>query len=173
GNSMRRLLASISIALAFATASPAMAADDGGKDDKPKIELPPLSPDKSIDQTVEVNGRALRYKATVGHIDVRDDKGKVIGQVVYTAYTVPGPATARPVTFAFNGGPGASSVFLNMGAIGPKRVDFGVAGDTPSGSAVLHDNPYTWLDMTDLVFVDPVGTGFSRSLVDPDETAKD
>ena len=170
---MRRLLASISIALAFATASPAMAADDGGKDDQPKIELPPLSPDKSIDQTVEVNGRALRYKATVGHIDVRDDKGKVIGQVVYTAYTVPGPATARPVTFAFNGGPGASSVFLNMGAIGPKKVDFGVAGDTPSGSAVLHDNPYTWLDMTDLVFIDPVGTGFSRSLVDSDETAKD
>ena len=77
------------------------------------------------------------------------------------------------MTFAFNGGPGASSVFLNMGAIGPKHVQFGVQGDSPSDPAVLHDNPNTWLDFTDLVFIDPVGTGFSRSLVDADETKKD
>ena len=101
-----------------------------------------------------------------------NSKGKTIGQVVFTAYTIPS-RTPRPVTFAFNGGPGASSVFLNMGAIGPKKVDFEVQGDSPSDPAILHDNPSTWLDFTDLVFVDPIGTGFSRSLVDPDETKKD
>ena len=56
---------------------------------------------------------------------------------------------------------------------GPRRSSFGVAGDSPSDPAVLHDNPNTWLGFTDLVFVDPVGTGFSRSLVDPDESKKD
>lgn len=172
---MRRLFASLSIAVAFAAATPALAADspDKGDDSKSKIELPPLSPDKSIDQSIDVDGHSLRYKATVGHIDVRDDKGKVIGQVVYTAYTMPNRGAARPVTFAFNGGPGASSVFLNMGAIGPKQVNFGVQGDSPSDSAILHNNPQTWLGFTDLVFIDPIGTGFSRSLVNADETKTD
>ncbi|HEX5239162.1 MAG TPA: peptidase S10 [Sphingomicrobium sp.] len=173
---MRRLLSSISIAAALAFAAAPALADDApakGDDAKPKIELPPMSPDKSVDQVINLGGRVLRYKATVGHIDVRDDKGKVIGQVVYTAYTVPAARYARPVTFAFNGGPGASSVFLNMGAIGPKHVNFGVQGDSPSDSAVLHDNPNSWLDFTDLVFIDPVGTGFSRSLEDADATKKD
>ena len=172
---MRRSLSSLAIALAFALSSPALAADNPSKDkdDKEKIELPPMSPDKTIVQSVAVGDRVLRYNSTVGHIDVRDEKGKTIGQVVFTAYTVPSPTIARPVTFAFNGGPGASSVFLNMGAIGPKRVAFGVAGDSPSDPAVLHDNANTWLGFTDLVFIDPVGTGFSRSLVDADESKKD
>jgi carboxypeptidase C (cathepsin A) len=173
---MRRILSSISIAAALAfIAAPALADDAPGKgdDSKPKIELPPMSPDKTIDQAAVIGGRALRYKATVGHIDVRDDKGKVIGQVVYTAYIAPSGRYSRPVTFAFNGGPGASSVFLNMGAIGPKHVNFGVQGNSPSDPAVLHDNPNSWLDFTDLVFIDPVGTGFSRSLEDPDATKKD
>jgi carboxypeptidase C (cathepsin A) len=173
---MRRLLSSILIAAVLAfTAAPALADDAPAKadDSKSKIELPPMSPDKSVDQVINADGHALRYKATVGHIDVRDDKGKVIGQVVYTAYTVPAARYARPVTFAFNGGPGASSVFLNMGAIGPKKVNFGVQGDSPSDPAVLHDNPNTWLPFTDLVFIDPVGTGFSRSLEDADATKKD
>src|SRR5258705_8814477 len=89
---------------------------------------------------------------------------------MFVAYTMPG--TNRPVTFALNGGPGAASVYLNLGAIGPKRVQFGAQGDGPSDSAKLIDNPGTWLDFTDMVFIDPVGTGFSRSLVDKDETKK-
>ena len=172
---MRRFLTSISIAAALAfSAAPALADDAPAKgDDKAKIDLPPLSPDKSIQQSINLDGRALRYTATVGHIDVHDDKGKTIGQVVYTAYTIPSRGYARPVTFAFNGGPGASSVFLNMGAIGPKRVEFGVQGDSPSDPAVLHDNPNSWLGFTDMVFIDPIGTGFSRSLEDADATKKD
>jgi carboxypeptidase C (cathepsin A) len=76
------------------------------------------------------------------------------------------------VTFALNGGPGAASVYLNLGAIGPKHVRFGDEGDSPSDPATLLDNPGTWLDFTDLVFIDPIGTGFSRSLVSADETKK-
>jgi len=90
--------------------------------------------------------------------------------VVCTAYTVEGPD--RAVTFALNGGPGAASVFLNLGAIGPRRLEFGEEGNSPSDPAKLSDNPGTWLDFTDLVFIDPVGTGFSRSLATPDETKK-
>ena len=81
-------------------------------------------------------------------------------------------APNRPVTFALNGGPGASSVYLNLGAIGPKRVQFGAEGDSPSDPATAVDNPGTWLDFTDLVFIDPVGTGFSHSRVDEDEAKK-
>ena len=172
---MRRTFAALTLAATIFLAAPAFAADAPSKDgdSKDKIELPLMSPDKTVDQTVSVGGRVVHYKATVGHIDIRDDKGKVTGQVVYTAYVVPSAGAARPVTFAFNGGPGAASVFLNMGAIGPKRVPFGAQGDSPSDPAVLRDNPATWLDFTDLVFIDPVGTGFSRSMVDADETKKD
>ena len=100
---------------------------------------------------------------------VRDKDGKIAGEVVVTAYTVDGKD--RPVTFALNGGPGASSVYLNFGAIGPKHLNVGNEGDSPSDSPVLSDNPGTWLDFTDLVFIDPVGTGFSRATV-PEADAK-
>jgi len=137
-----------------------------------KSDLPPLPADAHVKQTIRLAGREVAYTATVGTIPVRDDKGKLIGQVVFTAYTLDGPADSnRSVTFAFNGGPGAASVYLNLGAIGPKRIPFGAAGNGPSDSARLIDNDGTWLDFTDLVFIDPVGTGFSRSLVD-DEAAK-
>lgn len=136
------------------------------------IDLPPLPADKTIRQSAIIGGRTVAYDATVGAISVRDAKGKEIGQVVYTAYIVPNGGVSRPVTFALNGGPGASSVYLNMGAVGPKRVQFGAQGNSPSDSPVTTDNPNSWLDFTDLVFIDPVGTGFSRSLVDEDATKK-
>jgi carboxypeptidase C (cathepsin A) len=104
---------------------------------------------------------------------VRDERGRKVAEVVFTAYTLDGPRDPRrPVTFAFNGGPGAASVYLNLGAIGPKRLQFGAQGDSPSDPPNLSDNPGTWLDFTDLVFIDPVGTGFSRSLVPLDETRR-
>ncbi|MHB1022420.1 MAG: S10 family peptidase [Acidobacteriaceae bacterium] len=132
----------------------------------------PLPPDASIQQTAQVDGKTLHYTVTVGTFPVKDKEGnKTIGEVVYTAYTMPGEN--RPVTFALNGGPGASSVYLNFGAIGPKRVAFGVQGDSPSDPATLEDNPGTWLGFTDLVFIDPIGTGFSRSLVPDDQAKKD
>jgi len=142
------------------------------KKEEDAVKLPPLPADKTITQSARINGRSISYKATVGTIAVRDDSGKEIGQVVYTAYVVPGRDPSRPVTFAFNGGPGAASVYLNMGAVGPKRVQFGAQGDSPSDAPLARDNPNSWLDFTDLVFIDPIGTGFSRSLVDADATKK-
>jgi carboxypeptidase C (cathepsin A) len=180
---MMVIAAAAAVALSFGltAAVSASAADDPPKadatkkdaDKKDAIDLPPFPADASVKQVTHVAGKTLNYTATVGSLPVRDEKGKKIGEVVFTAYTLDGPKDPnRPVTFAFNGGPGAASVYLNLGAIGPKRVQFGAQGDSPSDPAVLVDNPGTWLDVTDMVFIDPVGTGFSRSLVDKDESKK-
>jgi carboxypeptidase C (cathepsin A) len=134
-----------------------------------KTALPPLPADAHVQQSMELDGKTLHYTVTVGALPVRDADGKMAGQVVYTAYTVEG--ANRPLTFAVNGGPGASSVYLNFGAIGPKHLQVGNEGDSPSDPTVLKDNPGTWLDFTDLVFIDPVGTGFSRASV-PEAEAK-
>jgi carboxypeptidase C (cathepsin A) len=151
-----------------AAAAPAKPA--AGKD-----ELPPLPPEAQAQQTMELDGKTLHYTVTVGALPVRDKDGKQVGQVVVTSYTVPGAKGGedRPVTFALNGGPGASSVFLNFGAIGPKHLQGpGNEGDSPSDPTVLRDNQGTWLDFTDLVFIDPVGTGFSRAEVPADQARK-
>ena len=137
------------------------------------IDLPPLPADRTVRQSARIGGQVVNYDVTVGTIPVLDARGKKIAEVVFTSYVVPGGAPDRPVTFAFNGGPGAASVFLNMGAIGPKRIQFGTNGDAPSDAAVTVDNPDSWLDMTDLVFIDPVGTGFSRSLEDENASKRD
>ena len=134
-----------------------------------KSELPPLPPPAHVEQTMQLDGKTLSYTVTIGATSVRDETGKIVGKVVTTAYTMPG--ANRPVTFAVNGGPGAASVFLNFGAIGPKHVQFGDKGDSASATPTLTDNQGTWLGFTDLVFIDPIGTGFSRSLV-PDDQAK-
>ncbi len=145
---------------------------------KPETLGDALPADKTIPQTVTVNGKTIHYTATVGKIELKAKDGKTIGEVMYTAYTVDAPKgqpnsqSPRPVTFAFNGGPGASSVYLNLGAIGPRHLSFGNQGDSLSDPSTLTDNPGTWLDFTDLVFIDPVGTGFSKSMVDEAETKK-
>jgi carboxypeptidase C (cathepsin A) len=155
-------------AAAADTHKPADSAEAAGKDG---FQLPPFPADAHVTQTTTVDGKTLKYTVTVGSLPVRDEKGNKTAEVVFTAYTMPGKD--RPVTFALNGGPGASSVYLNLGAIGPKRVAFGDAGDSPSDPPVLHDNPGTWLGFTDLVFIDPVGTGYSRALVDDKQATKD
>lgn len=173
------LLASALVCLAFRPA-PVVAQTDKAPEatdkEKPadksaadKAALPPLPPEAHSQQTMVLDGKTLHYTVTVGALPVRDSEGKVAGEVVVTAYTMEGPS--RPVTFAFNGGPGASSVYLNFGALGPKHMDAGNDGDSPSDPTTLKDNQGTWLDFTDLVFVDPIGTGFSRSLV-PEAEAK-
>jgi carboxypeptidase C (cathepsin A) len=137
----------------------------------------PLPADKSAPQTITIGGKTIHYTATVGTIILKGNDEKPNGVVMYTAYTLDEAkgekGTAhRPVTFALNGGPGASSVYLNLGAIGPKHIVFANEGDSPSDPATLTDNPGTWLDFTDMVFIDPIGTGFSRSLVDEAQTKK-
>ncbi len=174
---MRKFILAAALVAGLSCGLPAGAEDakpDAAKTDaKDKIDLPPFPADASVKQVTHVAGKTLNYTATVGSLPVRDEKGKKIAEVVFTAYTLDGPKDpSRPVTFAFNGGPGAASVYLNLGAIGPRRVQFGAQGDAPSDSPALVDNPGTWLDFTDMVFIDPVGTGFSRSLTDKDETKK-
>lgn len=148
--------------------APAKAANSEKPSDE-KSALPPLPPEAHTQQSIQLDGKTLKYTVTVGALPVRDSDGKVAGQVVVTAYTIEGPN--RPVTFAVNGGPGASSVYLNFGAIGPKHLQAGNEGDSPSDPTALTDNPGTWLDFTDLVFIDPIGTGFSRATV-PEADAK-
>jgi len=152
--------------------APKAAPTDKPNPDKPSDDkaLPPLPAEAHTQQSIQLDGKTLKYTVTVGALPVRDKDGKLAGQVVVTAYTVEG--ADRPVTFALNGGPGASSVYLNLGAIGPKHLNAGNDGDSPSDPAVPADNPGTWLDFTDLVFIDPVGTGFSRSLVSEAESKK-
>ncbi len=153
-----------------APAAAGAAKEDAGEKVAEKNPLPPLPPDAHTQQSIMLDGRKLNYTATVGTLFVRDPEGKAVGQLVYTAYTVEGEN--RPVTFALNGGPGAASVYLNFGAIGPKHLNAGNEGDSPSDTPTLTDNQGTWLDFTDLVFLDPIGTGFSRSLVGEDQTRK-
>jgi carboxypeptidase C (cathepsin A) len=138
--------------------------------DPPAEKEPPLPAPAHVSQSIQLEGKTLTYTATVGTMPVFDREGKKSGEVVCTSYIMEG--ANRPVTFALNGGPGASSVYLNFGAFGPKRVKFGDEGDSPSDPATLNDNPGTWLDFTDLVFIDPIGTGYSRSLVSPEESKK-
>jgi carboxypeptidase C (cathepsin A) len=164
------LIAVVATAPAVRAQQAAPAAPAAATAEKP-AEIPPLPADAHIMQTMTLGGRTLSYTATVGTLPVFGSDGKKTGDVVFTSYTIDGPN--RPVTFALNGGPGAASVYLNLGAIGPKRVAFGDQGDSPSDPPTLTDNPGTWLDFTDLVFIDPIGTGFSRSVVNAEQTKKE
>ncbi|MGU3359967.1 S10 family peptidase [Methylobacterium sp. M6A4_1b] len=115
------------------------------------------------------DGRVLAFTARAGSLPLVDEAGKLQAEIAFIAYTLAGPAggrksdPARPVTFAVNGGPGAASAYLNIGAIGPWRLPVEGASISPSAPIGLVPNDGTWLDFTDLVFIDPVGTGYSRA----------
>ena len=113
---------------------------------------------------IELNGKPFHYTATTGYLAMKNDEGKIIAHIFFIAYTKDGETdlSKRPVTFAFNGGPGSSSIWLHMGALGPKRVVLNPKGLAPAPPYHLKDNPDTWLNNTDLVFIDPVSTGYSR-----------
>jgi carboxypeptidase C (cathepsin A) len=113
---------------------------------------------------LNVGGKQLHYTATAGLMPIRNPEGEVEAHIFYMAYTLVSPPEGqrRPLMFSFNGGPGSSSVWLHLGALGPRRVKMLPDGGMPPPPAELVDNQYTWLDRTDLVFIDPVGTGYSR-----------
>ena len=122
-------------------------------------EVPPVVTHHSI----RVGGRELRYTATAGRMPIKDTEGKTDALMFYVAYTLDGgdPST-RPVTFSFNGGPGSASIWLHMGAMGPRKVVLQPEGWMPPAPYRLEDNPNTPLDKTDIVMVDAIGTGWSR-----------
>jgi carboxypeptidase C (cathepsin A) len=139
---------------------------------EPKHEVPEQPPVVTHHE-IHVNGKTLRYTATAGMMPLKNvDNGEVEAHIFYIAYTLDGQSPEkRPLTFSFNGGPGSASVWLHLGAIGPKRVRMQPEGMMPAPPYQLVDNEYTWLDQTDLVFIDPVGTGYSRA-VKRDQTKK-
>ncbi|HEX6805074.1 MAG TPA: peptidase S10 [Terriglobales bacterium] len=113
---------------------------------------------------VTLNGKALKYTATTGRLPIKRGDGKIEAEMFFVAYTLDGEDVAkRPLTFAFNGGPGSASIWLHMGALGPRRVALPPNGFLPPAPYHTEDNPYTLLDKSDLVLVDAIGTGYSRA----------
>jgi carboxypeptidase C (cathepsin A) len=114
--------------------------------------------------TLNLGEGKLQYQATAGTLLLKEEDGKTTASFFFIAYTKSGikDLSKRPITFAFNGGPGSSSVWLHMGAFGPKRVLMGDQGEPLKPPGKLVDNESTLLDLTDLVFIDPVTTGYSR-----------
>ena len=113
--------------------------------------------------SIMVGGRALNYTVTTGYMPINDAAGKLEARMFYMAYTKDDPEPKRPLMFSFNGGPGSASVWLHLGALGPKRVKMQPNGFMPPPPYELVENEHTWLTETDLVFIDPVGTGYSRA----------
>ena len=173
---MKRLAALVaSLALAFSLVLPAgaqapappPAGEAGPSRRPPEARLPP---DSVTSHVVELPGRTLRFTATAGTIPLNDGQGALQAEVGYVSYVLEGtPSEQRPVTFAFNGGPGAASAYLHLGALGPWRLPLEGSTISPSKAPELVLNAETWLDFTDLVFVDPVGTGYSRGIGSPDD----
>lgn len=123
-------------------------------------EVPPVVTHHQI----TIDGKLLKYSATAGRLPIKRADGKIEAQMFYVAYTLDGQdAAKRPLTFAFNGGPGSASIWLHMGALGPRRVVLQPDGFMPPAPYRIEDNPHTLLDKSDLVLIDAIGTGFSRA----------
>ena len=179
-------LASLSTGITFAAAQDAdvdlevVIEEPVALESGPPVLLPDV--DSVTEHEIEVDGESLRYRATAGTLPLfNESDGEVRARIFFVSYerlepgtaaaessdpadvwTLPDPAT-RPVTFCFNGGPGSSSVWLHLGAWGPRRVAMGDAGGLTPPPWNLVDNDTTLLDLTDLVFIDPVTTGYSRA----------
>jgi carboxypeptidase C (cathepsin A) len=123
-------------------------------------EVPPVITHHQI----TLNGKTLNYTATTGRLPLKRPDGKIEGEMFFVAYTLDGQdAGRRPLTFAFNGGPGSASIWLHMGALGPKRVVLQSNGFMPAAPYRLEENPDTLLDRSDIVMVDAMATGYSRA----------
>ena len=117
-----------------------------------------------------LNGETINYKATAGTLFFKDGKGDLKGEFFFVAYNKEEKEenTTRPITFCFNGGPGSSAVWLHMGVMGPKRIQIRNETFSPPPYKII-DNDYSFLDVTDLVFIDPISTGYSRAIPGEDE----
>lgn len=140
------------------------AAKATASDEKTEARKEPVPDPVVRSHQISVRGQALNYTSTSGLMPITDDKGEEQARLFFTAYTLDGDHQPgdRPLTIAFNGGPGSASVWLHLGGLGPKRVEMLDDGGMPQPPFVLVDNEYTWLTATDIVFVDPVDTGYSR-----------
>ncbi len=136
--------------------------DKDRKDKKSEEKAAPEKPPSVTHHEIRIDGKPFRYTATTGYMPMKDETGKLKANIFYIAYSKDGGSPQRPITFTFNGGPGSSSVWLHLGAVGPKRVVMTDEGKPLPPPYRLVDNEFTWLAFTDLVFIDPVTTGYSR-----------
>lgn len=139
---------------------------DGDKKDGTKSADDIVETQSVTHHSIQLGGATIAYTAKAGTLLLREEDGRKRASVFYVAYTRDDTqdAAARPVTFSFNGGPGSASVWLHLGALGPRRVDLGPEGFDARPPFRLVDNAESWLDLTDLVFIDPVSTGYSRAV---------
>src|SRR6185295_15990753 len=145
-------------------ASPAAEAKDEGKDKEKEREKPEEAAVVTRHE-LHIGTKILRYSVTTGFMPIKNEEGKTEARIFYMAYVAdrPGGPSQRPLMFSFNGGPGSASVWLHLGALGPKRVKMQDDGWLPAAPYELVENEQSWLEFTDLVFIDPVGTGYSRA----------
>ncbi|MBV8070580.1 MAG: peptidase S10 [Acidobacteriaceae bacterium] len=168
---MRRVNAVCQVCLAILVAAlPAAGQEKTAGDESKKADKAEKPPAKAAEEKpsvthhkITVRGRTIEYTATAGRLPIRNDEEQVEAQMFYVAYTADNGGPRRPLTFAFNGGPGSATIWLHMGAFGPKRVKLDPNGFMPPPPFTWEDNQNTLLDKSDLVFVDAVGTGYSRA----------
>ncbi|MEM9274106.1 MAG: peptidase S10 [Cyanobacteria bacterium P01_F01_bin.143] len=146
--------------------SDANATPEAGKSPEKKEKKRQLLGIEPVEKQQELTlpDKTLKYNTNTGSIPLKDEFGETEAEIFFTAYTLAETDTLRPLIFVFNGGPGSSSVWLHLGAVGPQRVVMEPDGFQPPPPYHLQANAYTWLDRADLVFIDPVGTGFSRAI---------
>jgi carboxypeptidase C (cathepsin A) len=142
--------------------------NDVKKEEKPEEKKPvPFKDEEPIvtEHEMTIGGKKLKYKATSGRMPLRNAIDEIEAQMFYVAYTKEGVENLgeRPLIFCYNGGPGSPALWLHLGAIGPQRIPVGDDCVMPKPPFKLVDNEQTWLDVADLVFIDPIGTGYSRS----------
>ncbi len=121
-----------------------------------------IPPDSVTQHGLTLSTGMLPYTATAGTLDLLGQNGERSAKIYYTAYVANDRPKDRPLTFVFNGGPGAASAYLHLGLVGPRVLEFGERQDDAT-QPTLHDNPDSWLAFTDLVLIDPIGTGWSRA----------
>jgi len=146
--------------------APAAQASDASTPAADRFPAPPaVETTSKTDHEITLNGKKIPYTATAGTLILKKDDGKPWASMFYVAYMRSDvqDASKRPITFSFNGGPGSASIWLHMGALGPKRVEMGPEGDQPKPPYRLVDNEDSVLEFSDIVFIDPVSTGFSRN----------
>jgi len=161
------MLASIFLSFFFLFQTPTLTTPTPPPAPSPKpAETPQIKEEPPIvtKHSIRVGARALNYTVTTGYMPIRNERtGDTEARIFFMAYTLDNPSANRPLMFSFNGGPGSASVWLHMGALGPKRVKMLDDGFMPPPPYQTEDNEQTWLTETDLVFIDPVGTGYSRA----------
>ncbi len=141
----------------------AVAAKPGTDKEKEEYDVSEVAPIVTHHQ-VTLDGKLLKYTATAGRLPIKRGDGKIEAEMFFVAYTLDGQdAGRRPLTFAFNGGPGSATIWLHMGALGPRHVVMQPDGFMPPAPYHIADNPSTLLDKSDVVFVDAMSTGFSRA----------